>query len=41
MLAKYEETTKYVVDIPIVVIGACMKEFTIVINIAIGIILGA
>lgn len=33
--------SKYGADIPIAVIGICMKVFTIVINIAIGIILGA
>lgn len=41
MLAKYGAMSKYGADIPIAVIGICMKVFTIVINIAIGIILGA
>lgn len=41
MLAKYGASSKYGADIPIAVIGICMKVFTIVINIAIGIILGA
>ncbi len=41
MLAKYGAISKYGPDIPIAVIGICMKVFTIVINIAIGIILGA
>lgn len=41
MLAKYGTMSKYGVDIPIAVIGICMKVFTIVINIAVGIILGA
>lgn len=41
MLAKYGALSKYGADIPIAVIGICMKVFTIVINIAIGIILGA
>lgn len=41
MLAKYGATSKYGADIPIAVIGICMKVFTIVINIVIGIILGA
>lgn len=41
MLAKYGATSKYGADIPIAVIGICMKVFTIVINIAVGIILGA
>ncbi len=40
-LAKYGALSKYGVDIPIAVIGICMKVFTIVINIAVGIILGA
>lgn len=40
-LAKYGAMSKYGADIPIAVIGICMKVFTIVINIAIGIILGA
>lgn len=41
MLAKYGAISKYGTDIPIAVIGISMKVFTIVINIAIGIILGA
>ncbi len=41
MLAKYGALSKYGADIPIAVVGICMKVFTIVINIAVGIILGA
>lgn len=41
MLAKYGAMSKYGIDIPIAVIGICMKVFTIVINIVVGIILGA
>ncbi|MDE5630196.1 MAG: cytidylate kinase family protein, partial [Bacilli bacterium] len=41
MLAKYGAASIYGADIPIAVIGICMKVFTIVINIAVGIILGA
>lgn len=41
MLAKYGAMSKYGADIPIAVIGICMKVFTIVINIVVGIILGA
>lgn len=41
MLAKYGAKSKYGIDIPIAVIGICMKVFTIVINIVVGIILGA
>ncbi len=41
MLAKYGAMSKYGADIPIAVIGICMKVFTIVINIIVGIILGA
>ncbi|MDE6142190.1 MAG: MATE family efflux transporter, partial [Bacilli bacterium] len=41
MLAKYGASSIYGADIPIAVIGICMKVFTIVINIAVGIILGA
>ncbi len=41
MLAKYGSMSKYGSDIPIAVIGICMKVFTIVINIVVGIILGA
>ncbi len=41
MLAKYGAVSKYGTDIPIAVIGICMKVFTIVINIVVGIVLGA
>lgn len=41
MLAKYGAMSKYGIDIPIAVIGICMKVFTIVINIAVGVVLGA
>lgn len=41
MLAKYGATSKYGADIPIATIGICMKVFTIIINIVVGIILGA
>ncbi len=41
MLAKYGEMSPYGSDIPIAVIGITMKVFSIVINIIIGIILGA
>lgn len=41
MLAKYGALSKYGADIPIAVIGICMKVFTIVINIVVGIVLGA
>lgn len=41
MLAKYGAISKYGADIPIAVIGIAMKVFTIVINIVVGIILGA
>lgn len=41
MLAKYGAMSKYGADIPIAVIGICMKVFTIVINIVVGIVLGA
>lgn len=41
MLAKYGANSKYGVDIPIAVIGICMKVFTIVINVVVGLILGA
>lgn len=41
MLAKYGSMSKYGADIPIAVIGICMKVFTIVINIVVGVILGA
>ncbi len=41
MLAKYGAMSKYGSDIPIAVIGICMKVFTIAINIVVGIVLGA
>ena len=41
MLAKYGAQSKYGIDIPIAVIGITMKVFSIVINIIVGIILGA
>ncbi len=41
MLAKYGQNSKYGADIPIAVIGITMKVFSIVINIIVGIILGA
>ena len=41
MLSQYGMNSKYGADIPIAVIGICMKVFTIVINIVVGIILGA
>lgn len=41
MLSKYGAMSKYGADIPIAVMGICMKVFTIVINIIVGIILGA
>lgn len=41
MLAKYGAMSKYGADIPIAVIGIAMKVFTIVINIVVGIVLGA
>ncbi len=41
MLAKYGALSKYGADIPIAVIGITMKVFSIVINIIVGIILGA
>ncbi len=41
MLAKYGSVSKYGSDIPIAVIGIVMKVFSIVINIIVGIILGA
>lgn len=41
MLAKYGSMSKYGADIPIATIGICMKVFSIVINIVVGIILGA
>lgn len=41
MLAKYGTQSKYGADIPIATIGICMKVFSIVINIVVGIILGA
>ncbi len=41
MLAKYGAMSKYGADIPIAVIGITMKVFSIVINIIVGVILGA
>ncbi len=41
MLVKYGAISEYGIDIPIAVIGIVMKVFTIVINIVVGIILGA
>ncbi len=41
MLAKYGALSKYGADIPIAVIGITMKVFSIVINIIVGLILGA
>lgn len=41
MLAKYGALSEYGADIPIATIGICMKVFSIVINIVVGIILGA
>lgn len=41
MLSKYGAMSKYGEDIPIAVIGIAMKVFTIVINIVVGIIIGA
>jgi cytidylate kinase len=41
MLVKYGKVSKYGQDIPIAVIGIAMKVFTIVINIVVGIVLGA
>ncbi len=41
MLARYGVKSKYGADIPIAVIGISMKVFTIVINIVVGLILGA
>ncbi len=41
MLAKYGNQSPYGADIPIATIGICMKVFSIVINIVVGIILGA
>ncbi|MCM1371259.1 MAG: MATE family efflux transporter [Clostridium sp.] len=40
MLARFGAMSKYTADIPIAVMGICMKVFTIVINIVVGIILG-
>lgn len=40
-LAKYGAQSKYGADIPIATIGICMKVFSIVINIVVGLILGA
>ncbi|GBU22911.1 MATE family efflux transporter [Fibrobacteres bacterium R8-0-B4] len=41
MLVKYGRLSKYGADIPIAVIGIAMKVFTIVINIVVGVVLGA
>lgn len=41
MLSRYGAISKYGADIPIAVMGICMKVFTIVINIVVGIIIGA
>ena len=41
MLAKYGALSKYGADIPIAVIGIVMKVFSIVINIIVGVVLGA
>ena len=41
MLKTYGEQSVYGIDIPMAVMGICMKVFTIVINIVVGIILGA
>ncbi len=41
MLAKYGALSKYGADIPIAVIGIAMKVFSIVINIIVGLIVGA
>ena len=41
MLVKYGSMSKYGADIPIAVIGIAMKVFTIIVNIAVGIVLGA
>ena len=41
ILYTYGKESKYGADIPIAVMGICMKVFTIVINIVVGIILGA
>lgn len=41
MLAQWGARSRYGADIPIATIGICMKVFTIVINLAVGIILGA
>ncbi len=41
MLVKYGSKSEYGIDIPIASIGICMKVFGIVINIVVGIILGA
>lgn len=40
-LAKYGATSKYGSDIPIATIGICMKVFSIVINIIVGVVVGA
>lgn len=41
MLTKYGGASKYGADIPLAAFGVCMKVFSIVINIAMGIIIGA
>lgn len=41
MLVKYGMRSKYGADIPIATIGICMKVFSIVLNVAVGIIVGA
>ncbi len=41
MLVKYGLNSKYGADIPIATMGICMKVFSIVINIVVGIIVGA
>ncbi len=41
MLARYGSKSKFGSDIPIAVIGICMKVFSIVINIVVGVIVGA
>lgn len=41
MLTKYGTDSKYGADIPLAAFGVCMKVFSIVINIAVGIIVGA
>ncbi len=41
MLAQWGARSRYGADIPIATIGICMKVFTIVMNLAVGIVLGA